>query len=636
MRVKTLSLLIFVMALSCLFCTSCGGGGGGYGTGFTAGMPDGNIATVPTPTYTPTQTQSLDLASKGYVYVGSGRATSPQMIVLQTNTNPPTGFSPAPGYIVRSTANPSLVTRTDSLGFFDLSSAFFTVDPSSAFSIIIEDPDSLVPPISYPVIGSPLPLSLLTDVKVVPPFNDNGQDRQWTLFAGQCEMFYLVGKSGNVWHTVSDAITWSISDSSMGTFLGDMGIFVASDSLSATATGTITAQCQGSSYALSLKVVKMADIGTIEGYVKDESGNPVANCMVEAYTIQQIAASQGRPSVPGSAEIPYSMGITDGTGHYKIYDLPFDTYTVKVMDLYGTDLATATVQVNGPVTRDFTVTASSTSTSLYAIVRTDNFAYKPGDTIKAQVSILNIGSSAANLQYSSIEFKLVNTDLFYGTTTVITSATAQSGSVQVASYGQALAPTQAVSLTIPQNIDVLGNYSVEAVVSSTPSLTVDGCVVMIGTTTPLPTPTGSPLPTPTPQPTSTTTPPSTNDYYILGEIKSRLNDAYYSINDYANRAYYGEDVSYYVNESSTLQYRLKYVRNDLMPSLRTVNYWSWQSQIDSMLTDLNRYAYYSGTYSDLYSAARTDNYLINSVDSAQWAMRMKYLKKGTKGAKTRK
>jgi hypothetical protein len=636
MAIKRISLLLFLLAASCLFCASCSGGGGGSGTGFTSGMPDYNVPIVPTPGPTTTQTQGSALASKGYVYVGSARASSSQMLVLPTNSNPPAGFTPASGYVVRSTANPSLVTRTDALGYFDLSSVFFTIDPATPCSIIIEDPNALAPPLSYPVIGSPMPVAQLTDVRVVPPFNDNGQSRQWSMFAGQYETFFLVGKSGNAWHMVSDPVAWSVSDPTLGTFLNDMGIFAASTSVAATATGTITAQCQGSSYTLSLKVVKLTDLGSIEGFVRDSSGNALANCMVEADTVQQFAASQGRPTTPGSAEIPCGIAITDGTGHYMITDLPYDTYTVKVTDFNGSSLASATVTVNGPTVKDFTVTVSVTPTSLFSVVKTDNFAYRPGDTIKAQVSILNIGTSNLTLQYSSIEFKLVNSDIFTGTTTVIASQTAPAASVAVPSYGQALAPTQAVSILVPQGVDASGHYSVEAVVSSTTAIAVEGTMIMIGDTTPLPTPTISPAPTPTPQPTSTTTPPSTNDYYTLGEIKSRLNDAYYSISDYANRAYYGEDVSYYVNESSTLQYRLKYVRNDLMPSLHTVDYWSWQSQIDSMLSDLNRYAYYSGTYSDLYSAARTDSSLISSVDSAQWAMRTKFQKKWPKGAHVKK
>jgi hypothetical protein len=641
MKTKIVVMLVIIMAMFLLSGPGCGGGSGGGG-GLSSNMPGGSIVNVPQPAPAPTLSPlaGTPLGSRGYVYVSSARGgakvASGQIIVLPTAANPPDGFVPAVGYLVRSSLNPYVYTRTDSNGYFDLSFAAGTTSSSTA-SIIVQDPSSQAGTVSYPVIGSPMPCASLTNVKIVPPFSGSSQ-AEWSLYAGQCDTFFLVGFSGNEWHPVSDTVTWSVSDATMGAFTGT-GLFTASDSLSATTSGTIAAACGGLTFTVRLKVVPRGSVGSIQGYVKDDKGNPAANVMIDTRNpggggdipagLTSGTATGSSGSVPGGMPvIPYGIAVTDNSGFYRISNLPYDTYTITVSSLSGTTLASDSVAVSGPVTKDFTITGSVYT--LFAMVSTDQFAYTPGSTIKAKITVLNTGAGAVNVTYGAIQFTLVNSDIFLGTSTTVSTVTAPGGTVTIPPFGQAVFPQTAVSLSVPQSSDSTGHYSVAVSFTSTPVIKANQAEVMIGDLQSLPTPTPTttvtPSPVPTPTPT-TTTPPSNNDYYVLREIRYRLQDAYSNINSYANSAYYGEDVSSYVNESSSLQYNLKYVRNYYMPSLKTVNYWNWQNEIDSVLNDLNRYAYYGGTPSDLYTAANSDNYLLNEVSYATDTISSRIVKK---------
>jgi hypothetical protein len=665
MKIRILSFMTISALLIAALLGGCGGGSGGSGgSSFSGGS-----GYVTTPTTGTSSGQGTVLGTKGYVYVASGsgkagnKASTQEIVVLASNSSVPQGFAAAVGYVVRSSSNPTLFTRTDYNGYYDLSTSGSS--ESSGDQIVIEDPYSQAEPVCFPVIGEPLPAAQLTGITIVPPFSDDTSSGPWSIVSGSYEAFYLVGQSNGVWHPVSDTVTWSVSDSNLGSFYGGSGLFLASSSLTASASGTVTAQCSGSSYSLPIKVISQSDLGSISGTVMNENGLAAPGLLVEVSVTTSNTSSQ-------SPHFSYGIAITDQNGLYQVSKLPYGSYSVKVKSFFGSTLAESTVQVAGAVQKDFTV--SSAAAAMQSVVKTDSYLYKPGGTIQAQVSMINMSSGSIETAYSSITFKLIYYSFTDYTTQVIATGTAGSGVIKAGGYGTTAIPSQPVSISIPESAQTSGFYSLEAVISSTPGFSVDAAFIMVSSTDnptpwptptsspepwptaspypyptdyPFPTPTYTPFPTPTPlpsltplptyspmpYPTPTSSPSSGNDRYILADIKYRLQDAYHEIYSAANQAYYGENVTSQVNEGSNIQYRIKYVKNTLMPSLQSVNYWRWQSELESVLNDLNRYAYYGGTYSDLYSAARGTDYVVDEVASAQNSVSGLALKKKSSAKK---
>jgi len=659
MKIRTISIpaaaALFILAL----LNGCGGGGAGSGGSSFYG---GGSTIVTAPTTGASSSQGSVLGTKGYVYVVSNagkvrtKTASQEIIVLPSNSGIPQGFTVAAGYVVRSSSNPALFTRTDYNGYYDLSTS--SSSGSSGDHIVIEDPYSQAEPICFPVIGEPLPAAQLTNIRIVPPFSYDADSASWSIVSGSYEAFYLVGLSNEIWHPVSDTVSWSASDSSLGSFVSGSSLFLANSSLATSASGTITAQCGGSSYDLSIKVISEKDLGSITGTVNYESGLPASGLLMEV-------SVRNSNTVVQSTCFSYGIAISDQNGQYQVSRLPYGSYSVKISSFLGSTLAESSIEVTGPMKKDFTV--SSAAASMQTVVKTDDYTYKPGETIQARLSMINMSSGSIETEYSSITFNLVYHSLTDYTSQVITTGTAGRGVIKVNGYGTATVPSQPVSITIPQSAESYGYYSLDASISSTPAFSVDAAFIVISNDdpTPWPTPTGSPEPWPTaspypsptdypfpiptyspfptptplpsltplptyspmPYPSPTSSPSSGNDRYLLSDIKYRLQDVYHEIYSAANQAYYGEDVNSQVNEGSNIQYRIKYVKNYLMPSLQSVNYWSWQNELESVLNDLNRYAYYSGTYSDLYSAARGTDYVVGEVSSAQYSVQGIALKK---------
>ena len=76
----------------------------------------------------------------------------------------------------------------------------------------------------------------------------------------------------------------------------------------------------------------------------------------------------------------------------------------------------------------------------------------------------------------------------------------------------------------------------------------------------------------------------------LNEVKDRLQEINYEIEDKENRVVSGEDVTKEVDEGSELRERILWVKNDLLPYLETDTS-AWDGEIDMALTELNNYVY---------------------------------------------
>ncbi|MGV8121388.1 MAG: carboxypeptidase-like regulatory domain-containing protein [Candidatus Xenobiia bacterium LiM19] len=518
---KILYGLMILLIVAVAINSGCGGGSSGGDSGYTGG---GGSSTGTTPGTTSTVTYS---GTKGYVYVSSTaktakttkntaavKASAKQIIVLPTNTTQPSGFIPASGYTVRSSTNSSITTTTDSQGYFNLSaSSNSDASPTqNGDGVVVEDPSSEASPVNFPIMGEPMAASELTDIRIVPPFSTTTSE--WSIIAGGYEVFFLIGKSGDYWHPVTDSVTWSASESTLGSFNTDWGLFKSNSDISATATGTVQAVCAGTTYSQSIKVISLSEFGSIEGYVKDGSGNAVPRVVVDAISSDTTTTSTD----PGFCHFPCfapRMAMTDSKGYYKIYFLPAGSYNVKVSAYYGSSLAEATVDVSGAVTRDFTV--SSVSVNVFGVVKSDKFYYKPGETMSLQVGLMNRGSSEASVTYSAIEFKLMFRERrghhqpppTEDEATVVATAVAEGGTAAIEAHGRTLIPTEAVSLTIPETASTDGFYSVEATVTSSSTFRVEpGYMVVYSyvSPSPSPSPSASPSASPSPSPSPSASP----------------------------------------------------------------------------------------------------------------------------------
>ncbi|MDQ7826554.1 MAG: carboxypeptidase-like regulatory domain-containing protein [Candidatus Eremiobacteraeota bacterium] len=513
MKKLLVGLLVF-MVLSALVLSGCGGGSGGGGSvGYSGG--GGSTANPSTSGSTTTFT-----GTKGYVYtVSSGKAASSQIIVLPTNSSVPSGFTPAVGYTVRSATNSLISTITDAKGYFDLSTSSETAVSQDGEGVVVEDPatGTSTSPICFPIMRDPMALSELTDVRIVPPFDTT--QNSWSLIASAYEMFFLIGRSGDTWHPVSDSVTWSVSDENLGSFVENYGLFKSSTDLSTTTTGTVKATCSDSTFSLSLKVVAISDLGSIEGTVKDESGNAVPWVMVSAVpsstatsTVDKSSRSQHFHQFPYYSRF---MAMTDKDGAYTISYVPPDTYTVKVSSYYGSGLAEDTVTVAaGKNHKDFTV--SSVSAYITGVVNYDKYAYKPGDTMKVQVVLWNKGGSSVDINYTKVDFALkycarpAKTSTTSTTVpepvTVAAASDTTGGTATVPKYGKTLIPTSTVSLAIPSDQATDGYFYLEGTVTTTPSIKVEPWYVKITSSGPSPTPSPTATVSPSPSPTASASP----------------------------------------------------------------------------------------------------------------------------------
>jgi hypothetical protein len=539
MKRSSTCLIVLLLFLAAIFYTGCGGGSSSGGGNAGGGGSDG-ISPAPVPT-TPIANQISILGKSGYVYgIDAERAVqcraNRQLAVFPSRDTIPAGFTPAAGVIVTLVGTPPLMQITDSEGFFDFGAGGTEIAGSAMgnvgnVNVLIQDPSSPMPPICYPMLPEPLPAAELTNLKIVPPFDESTSSLTLSLIAGQVECFYVIGQKGTEWHPVSDTITWSVSDSSMGTFVRDSGIFVSNQSIPETTTGKVTAQLGSISLNQDLTIIAIKDLGTLDGYIKDKNGDPVVNAIVEM-----------RPTSP-SSYFGFGMAIADENGYYQILDVPAGSYTLEVRSLFGGEpLATDTVTIAGPTHKDINLSVVVTSLSAHAMA--NKLAYKPGETMYLQVSMSNFGSRDVDFAYDSIEFRLVLMSYaagggetgggsVIGTTggspmvsinrkgdsppgsapgsppqpfpiepppfegTVVATATAPGGVIQVGRYSDVIFPSTSVALTVPQDLSPDNMYVVQAVITSSQKVEVIPAFVIIGDEPqPVPVPT-TPIPEPT-------------------------------------------------------------------------------------------------------------------------------------------
>jgi len=366
------------------------------------------------------------------------------------------------------------------------------------------------------------------------------------MIAGQVEGFYVIGRQGTEWHPVSDDIAWSVSDSSMGTFMKDFGVFVSNGSIAETTTGKVTAKVGSTILSRDLTIIAREDLSSLSGIIKDKNGDPVTNAIVEIHP-----AARGEHFGPG-------MAIADENGAYRIEEIPDGTYTMIVRSLFGGEpLAHEPVTVKGPTVKD--INLAGVVTTLFACARTQKIACKPGGTMYLQINMTNMGSKTVDYTYDSIEFRLRQVDYPEnggGTVTIdgstatisregsstpgspgdggisypepappmppsppgiiIATAKAPGGTVQVGRLSEVLFPSTSVALVVPQDAPTGKSYYVEAVLVSAQKVEVAPAFVIIGEepqpipmpepTEPMPMPTATMFPEPTTEPGGPMTP----------------------------------------------------------------------------------------------------------------------------------
>lgn len=623
--------LYFMTILSLIFINGCGGGGGGGGVS-GSGVTTGST----TPSSPPNITNT---GVNGYVYsAGSTRSLhqKPQgkhLVVLPTNKNIPSGFTPAAGIIVRITKNPPMIQRTDSNGYFSFGNVTSPSIGTIQNDIVVEEQNSDTPPIGMPIFGEPMSASRLSDLRIVPPYSGDSLSMR----AGQYEYFFVIGKLGEEWHPVSDIVTWAVSGQNIGSFVNDYGIFLANESLASTTTGSITAKVDGKTLSVNVKVYSLSEIGTVEGYVRNKNGNPIINALIEAIPQETSENSTN------------AMAITDENGYYIITDLPFGTYNIDVSSFYRKLLANATVKVTGAVKLDFST--SETDSFIMASVSTDKFAYQPGETIHARIDLFNMGSGSTTLTYGSIEFKLIKSEP-NAAEIPVASSVSEGGTVRINGMDNASIPLSDVAVLIPANSEKDSFYQVTAVIktssssTSTPSPTptpkyatqskpsenapppdvsspsppstsspgspphilssienVSPACIIIGDEPepiPMPFPTEGPNPMPTYQPVPGQA--SSSQTSQLGEIKTKLQNMNQQLISFAEKAFSGKNVNSSIDETSKIQNDLKYIRDTLLPAIGGNNVSGWKNEINSAINQLNTYVN-GGSYNSIYNAA---------------------------------
>ena len=581
---KQIYLLSSILILTFLILAGCGGGSSSVST---PGLE---------PTNVPSNNQTLD--STGYVYTKSlsGSISSSQagtQLFIFPNNNVPSGLglTPAAGVVVRGLQNNTVRTMTDSKGYFSLTSVT-GVSGDLTPDILVEAPSG-TSAVSYPVLMGTKPASDLIGLTIMPPYNSSGT---WSLWPGQVEWFQVIGQdiSGN-WYAVSDSVNWDVSEGGLGSFVSSSyGIFQASSNPSVS-TGYITADLgNGIPVTLQLTVSSTEGFGTIAGHVEDQDGNPVAYGIVEASGC-------------------YSTGITDSEGDYSI-QVPNGMYTVKARDIYGNSSTEQFVTVqNNTQTANLTFTSSGTVIPAFmnGIVQTEYLSYNAGDNVNAKLLLINLGSDSKVISYSSIKFELIEKATMSGGGTVVDEAITGGGTATIDPYGSVELPSSWAVVTAPA--DLQGYYYIKGTVYGT-----EGTVLM-SFESPLMLGIGTYYPTPDPNnPNPTPVPGTGSDYQRLGEIKYELNDIYYELYNLANRAYNGENVSSQVQDGSNLKSDIYWVKDDMMPYLEDVNYSDWQTQLDSVIDDLESYVASGGTdYNYLYNASYKIEAIADSVAQAQ-------------------
>jgi len=480
----------------------------------------------------------------------------------------------APGVVVIDLQSGAKV-MTDGGGYFSLPS-ISTGTGDLTPDIMVQSPSG-VWGTSYPVLSGVKPASELINLIIVPPYNGGGY---WTLRPGQVEWFQLIGQDlFGKWYAVSDSISWSVSDSGLGSFMSSSyGIFEASSSPSVS-TGYITATPgTGFPVNLQLTVSSTEGFGAITGHVQDTNGNPVVYGIVE---------------VSGC----YTMGITDGNGNYTL-QVPNGMYTVRARDLYGNSSPEQVVTVlNNTQTANLILTASGTVTPAFmnGIVQTEQLSYNAGDNIKAKLFLINLSNEAKNINYSGIKFELIERPTMSGGGTTVYEYEGPGGSVTIDPYGSLELPSTWVNLTAPATLT--GYYYIKATLYGT------GGSVLMSFESPVMLGVGAYYPVPDPNnPNPTPVPGTGTDYQRLGEIKYELDDLYYEVYNKAQRAYNGENVAGEVGSGSQFRSDIYWVRDGMLPYLETVDYSGWQTELDYVIAELDYYVNY-GDYYYLYNAS---------------------------------
>lgn len=456
---------IFVIVL---FLAGCGDFGGlGSGSGSTTINPPSNSQpqnqSVPdNQGETPGSNTAQNVASdqpvnnnnifglKGYVYKLEWYKEIDNFIVLPTNNKIPEGFIPAEGVVVRLLSDPPQIKLTDSQGAFN-----FEDSVDSNLSGDIENPDVMLQisgekklVFHYPVFSEPKPAYQLEKLRIVPPFYDD--PTKISLRAGECELFYVIGKSGDKWHPVSDKIIWTVDNEKAGAFL-DEGLFLSSDKIETTENCKITAQIDDNSLSLDVAVLSPENFSTISGRVYYGEEMPLSSVIIEA-------------EMSDTENYCYRAILTDAEGKYEINNLPPGKYDIRVKDLYGNLLEKKKVNLkaDGVEPVEIEVNSALLLPLVTAIVEPDAYQYEPGKNINVQVKILNLTDQNFSIDYDSIEVNMIETAIETENKNIITSSSASDINYDLPPFKEIEAFPSPLVLSMEGKSDTEGFYSIEA------------------------------------------------------------------------------------------------------------------------------------------------------------------------------
>jgi len=547
-----------------MFISGCSGGSGG--SSYNTSIPDFN-----NPGGGGGSSSSSATYAKGYVYY-TGTAKGGNNFNLFFSPTQLSGFTPASGALITLQTNPPMQTRAGSNGFFD-----FKVEPDFFANQRIQ---LLIEFLDYILMQPVMPVKPIDQISMprIMSSNSNGRDMSIAT-ANSSTTLMLTDLFGN---QVSESVTWVLSDSAMGSLSGS--VFTAGN---INMQGTISAVVNGKTVAAQMVTI-ITNTDAFFGNIKYSNNQNAADLIV---TIKGFG-------------INYSAyGVSDINGNYRIENVPNGyNYTLELTDKAG-NLISYTRANNNPNPPHNLIANQATPQTATLMLKTvsDKLSYKPGDTIQARIEISNMSASQITITDRSVTYTLVEEDFFTGTGTKIAEASGNTGNLTIPKNSKASSLT--TTLLIPSNLTInpLKSYVIKANVSGiTFTYTFNTSLIISNNLTP-----GGGGGTPS-------TPPST-DKEILSTSYSQLSDAYWILNDATNRAESGTDVSYDVNSSSILVFKLELVRdNTLFNYSNTTLKNNWKNKINSIRSNLSRYVDTKDVYY-LKEARKDLNSLKNDV-----------------------
>ncbi len=582
---KTVKLTVAVIMttfvlLSLLLC-SCSSSGTGSDIGYNSEIPviptPTSSLTIPPPTPSPTPAPSNPVTSvsglKGFIYyaptktIGGGLVYSP--LPLDTLT-------PAAGATITLRMQPPAQVTTKSDGSFDF---WFNADLLSSSISMIAQLGNLST--IFPVVPQK-PAAELSYLRIMTA-NSRGRDVQ-LLPAGGTTTLILADLFGTA---VQDKVDWSLSDPAMGIINGS--VFTAGNT---EIRGEITASVNGTKLT-SQTVTITTNTGNLYGTVSDKSGKTTEGLVI---TVEGFG-------------INFSGGaVVSQNGTYSITPIPMGyTYLLTITDKAGNIInytkETSSSELPNNLIVDLSQTAAAQSLTMKTT--TDKMSYKPGDTVQTFIEITNLSSYPASLEDKTITYTLIETDFLNGIVTSLDSKTGSTGRMSIPGNSTVKSETGAL-LTLPSTANgMMRFYTIAANVDGVNFATSFNSSIAVSTEeqslgTGSGSGSGSGL---------------TDDASIRACLKGYLTDCYWIINDAANDADHGSDVTEKVNSGSILVFKLNIARNDVLYNYSdSYKKSSWQHQIDDIKASLSKYTTYKdGAY--LNKARSQISSLRNSVDA---------------------